>query len=493
MDPELLSRIQFALTASFHFIFPPISMGLGLMLVAMGIVYLRTKDPKWRQLSFFWVKIYGIVFAMGVATGVVQEFEFGMNWADYSRFVGNVFGSLLAAEGVFAFMLEGGFLGLMLFGGNRLGPRLWLFSIFMVTFGAHFSALWIMMANAWMQTPAGYTIAQDSAPARAVMTDFWEVVFTPSFIPKLLHVWAASWTVGSALMLSVSAWYLLRKRHVDLALSNIRLALPFFILFSFTNLFIFGPNQAIEVTNEQPLKLASMEGLWESTSCAPMYLLGWVDEATQTTSGFNIPCLLSFLAYQDIHATVAGIDSFAPDPTPPINLLFQVYHVMINAAPLLAGIAGLAGLWYIWDRRLLRSRFVLWLLVLSVFFGEIAITAGWWTAEVGRQPWVVYDVLLTADGVSPTLSGLDVALSLGMFLVMYALLFVLFIYLTNRKIQAGPDPLEEVETVAVHSLPDTFREVFRKRPHDAGPAPVGDAPTVPAATADAGEPAGGAT
>ena len=184
------------------------------------------------------------------------------------------------------------------------------------------------------------------------MTDFWEVVFTPSFIPKLLHVWAASWTVGSALMLSVSAWYLLRKRHVDLALSNIRLALPFFILFSFTNLFIFGPNQAIEVTNEQPLKLASMEGLWESTSCAPMYLLGWVDETTQTTSGFHIPCLLSFLAYQDIHATVAGIDSFAPDPTPPINLLFQVYHVMINAAPPWRGSGRLAGLWYIWDRRL---------------------------------------------------------------------------------------------------------------------------------------------
>jgi cytochrome d ubiquinol oxidase subunit I len=494
VDPELLSRIQFALTASFHFIFPPISMGLGLMLVAMGIVYLRTRDPKWRQLSFFWVKIYGIVFAMGVATGVVQEFEFGMNWADYSRFVGNVFGSLLAAEGVFAFFLEGGFLGLMLFGGNRLGPRLWLFSIFMVTFGAHFSALWILMANSWMQTPAGYTIATDPAPTRAVMTDFWEVVFTPSFIPRLLHVWAAAWTVGSALMLSVSAWYLLRKRNVDLALANLKLALPFFIVFSLSNLFIFGPNQAIEVTNEQPLKLASLEGLWESTSCAPMYLLGWVDESTQTTSGISIPCLLSFLAYQDIHATVQGIDAFSPPaPTPPINLVFQVYHVMINLGPLLAAIGVLAGLWYVWDRRLYRSRFVLWLLVLSVFLGEIAITAGWWTAEIGRQPWVVYEVLATADGLSPTLSGLDVALSLGLFIVMYALLFVLFLYLTNRKIQAGPDPLEEVETVAVTSLPDTFREVFRKRPFESGPAPVGDAPTVPAASADGGNPAGGTT
>jgi len=488
MDPELLSRIQFALTASFHFIFPPISMGLGLMLVAMGIVYVRTKDPKWRQLSFFWVKIYGIVFAMGVATGVVQEFEFGMNWADYSRFVGNVFGSLLAAEGVFAFFLEGGFLGLMLFGGNRLGPRMWLFAIFMVTFGAHFSALWILMANSWMQTPQGYTIAETPLPARAVMTDFWEVVFTPSFIPRLMHVWVAAWTVGSALMLSVGAWYLLRRRNVDLAISNLKLALPFFVLFSVWNLFIAGPNMAIEVTNNQPLKLASMEGLWESTSCAPMFLVGWVDEAAQTTTGLSIPCLLSFLAYQDIDATVAGIDSFAPDPTPPINLLFQVYHLMIGLAPLLAGIAVLAGLWYLWRRRIFRSRFVLWLLVLSVFLGEIAITAGWWTAEIGRQPWVVYDVLKTADGVSPTLSGGDVAVSLGGFIGLYAILFLLFLYLMNRKIQAGPEPLEAVETVAVSSLPDTFRDVFRKRPHSAGPSPIEDEPTQPLADDDAAGP-----
>lgn len=473
LDPELLSRVQFALTVSFHFIFPPISMGLGLMLLALGTVYLRTKDPKWRQLSFFWVKIYGIVFAMGVATGVVQEFEFGMNWADYSRFVGNVFGSLLAAEGVFAFFLEGGFLGLMLFGGNRLGPKMWLFAIFMVTFGAHFSALWILMANSWMQTPQGFTIAQTPAPARAVMTSFWEVVFTPSFIPRLFHVWVAAWTVGSALMLSVSAWYILKKRNLELAKSNLKLALPFFILFGITNLFIFGPNMAIEVTNNQPLKLASLEGLWESTSCAPMYLLGWVNESAQTTTGLSIPCLLSFLTSGNIDATVAGIDSFAPDPTPPINLVFQVYHIMINLGPILAGIGVLAGIWYLWKRRLYRSRFVLWLLVLSVFAGEMAITAGWWTAEIGRQPWLVYEVLTTADGVSPLLSGADVAISLGMFIGLYTVLFILFLYLMNRKIQAGPEPLEAVETIAVTDLPNTFRDVFRKRPREAGPPPAG--------------------
>ena len=183
MDPEPLSRIQFAFTASFHFIFPPLSMGLGLMLLVVSGAYLRTKDPKWRRLAFFWTKVYGLIFALGVATGVVQEFEFGMNWADYSRFVGNVFGSLLAAEGVFAFFLEGGFLGLMLFGGNRLGPRLWFFATLMVVVGAHFSALWIIMANSWMQTPQGYEIVN----GRFEPKDWFAIIFNPSFPYRLAH------------------------------------------------------------------------------------------------------------------------------------------------------------------------------------------------------------------------------------------------------------------------------------------------------------------
>src|SRR6187551_964958 len=228
MDAETLSRIQFALTISFHFIFPPLPMGLGLMLLVVSGAYLRTKDPKWRRLAFFWTKVYGLIFALGVATGVVQEFEFGMNWADYSRFVGNVFGSLLAAEGVFAFFLEGGFLGLMLFGGNRLGPRLWLTATVIVVFAAHFSALWIVMANSWMQTPDGYKLVTNSGIQQAEMTDFLDVMLTPSFIPRILHVYVASWTAGAALMLSVSAWYILRDRQAELAKSSFRLALPFF-------------------------------------------------------------------------------------------------------------------------------------------------------------------------------------------------------------------------------------------------------------------------
>ena len=433
------------------------------MMVLVGIAYARTKDPKWRQLSFFWVKLYGLIFALGVATGVVQEFEFGMNWADYSRFVGNVFGSLLAAEGVFAFFLEGGFLGLLLFGGNRLGPRMWLFATIVVVFGAHFSALWIIMANSWMQTPQGFEVVTDPAPARAVMTDFGQVLFTPSFLPRIVHVFFASWTAGAALMMSVCAYYILRNRHVDIARSNLKLALAAFIVFSLANFGLAGPNQAIEVTNEQPLKLASMEGLWDTTSCAPLFLVGWVDEATQTTTGISIPCLLSVLAYFNPQATVQGINAFPNDPTPPINLVFQVYHLMFALGSLFVPIGLLAGLLWWRGQRLLRMRWMLWILVVTVFFVEMAIIAGWWTAEIGRQPWVVYNVLATADGVSPTLTGVDVATSLGMFIVLYAVLLVLFLYLLNRAIHEGPAPLEEVETVDRTTLPDTFREIFARR------------------------------
>lgn len=247
MSVEVLHRIQFALTISFHFIFPPLSLGVGLILVIFGIKSVRTKDPKWRQLSMFWVKIYGLIFSMGIATGIVQEFEFGTNWSQYSRFVGNIFGSLLAAEGIFAFMLEGGFLGLMLFGGTRLGNRMWLFATTMVVVGATFSATWIVMANSWMQTPQGFEIKDVGQGPQAFMTSFHDVVFTPSFLPRVLHVIAACWMVGSSLVLSVGAFYLLKKRHVELAKTMIRAALPVFTVVALLQVAVFGANQATEV------------------------------------------------------------------------------------------------------------------------------------------------------------------------------------------------------------------------------------------------------
>jgi cytochrome d ubiquinol oxidase subunit I len=462
MSAELLSRLQFALTVSFHFIYPPISMGLGLLLVVMAAMYVRTRDPLWRRSSFFWVRVYGLVFAMGIATGIVQEFEFGTNWSTYARYVGNIFGSLLAAEGIFAFFLEGGFLGLMLFGGDRLGPRMWLLATFLVVFGAHFSALWILMANSWMQTPRGFVVQETQWGSMAVMTSFAEVVTTPSFLPRLLHTWVASWMVGASLVLSVSAWYLLKRRHLAFARRNLTLALWVFAVLSVLQAVIFGANMAISVTNNQQVKLAAMEGVWQSEPCTPMFLMGWVDEAAQTTTGISIPCLLSILAYQDPQAVVTGLPAFPQDVWAPVNLTFQVYHLMIDLGGLfpLIGLAGLVALW--WKRRVFTFRPLLWVFVGTIVLTELATLSGWWTAEIGRQPWVVWNQLRTADAVSPVLAGTQVLLSLVMFALLYALLFSLFLFLLNGKIQEGPAELEPADRP--DSLPDTFREVFRHHP-----------------------------
>jgi len=463
MNVELLSRVQFALTASFHYIFPPISMGLGLMLVLIGIIYVRTRDPIWRQMSFFWVSVYGLVFALGVATGVVQEFEFGMNWANYSRFVGNVFGSLLAAEGILAFFLEGTFLGLMLFGGNRLGPRMWLLATVLVVFGAHLSAVWIIMANSWMQTPAGYVVQATPAPPRAFMTDFRQVLFTPSFIPRILHVWVSAWTVGAALMLGVSAWYILRKRHLQLATANFKLALAVFALMAVTNLFVTGRGQVEEVLVSQPVKFAAMEGLWETQSCAPMTIIGWLDETSRRTIGIKVPCLASFLAYLDIKGALTGLEAFRPELYPPLNIVFQTYHLMIDLGTAYAGIGLLGALLYFWRRKVFEIPAVLWLFVVTAFLTEVSTIAGWWTAEIGRQPWIVYNVMRISEGLSPTLTTEQLALSTLTFVLLYTILAGLFMYLLMQKIRHGPQALEEVEEAPVSSLPDTLGEIFGRR------------------------------
>lgn len=461
MSTELLHRIQFGLTASFHFIFPPLSLGVGLLLIIFGIKSVRSEDPKWRQLSTFWVKIYGLIFSMGIATGIVQEFEFGTNWSVYSRFVGNIFGSLLAAEGIFAFMLEGGFLGLMLFGGSRLGNRMWLFATTMVVTGATFSATWIVMANSWMQTPQGYEIADVGQGPQAFMTSFAEVVFTPSFIPRILHLLAASWMVGSSLVLSVGAYYLLKKRHVDLARTMIRVALPLFTVLAIAQVAVFGANQAVEVSKQQPAKLAAMEGVYASRSCAPMYILGWTDQHTETTSGIAVPCLLSFLTDQNFDATVTGLEATPESDWPEVNLVFQMYHLMINLGMLfiLIGVAACA-LW-IWGRRLWTNRWMLRVLVASVILTELATLSGWWTAEFGRQPWIVWNVLRTSDAESPNVGNGQLIFSITMFVVLYAIVLYVFLRLLDRKIKEGPPPPTDEQEI--ESLPDSFGEIFRRR------------------------------
>jgi len=461
MSTELLDRIQFGLTVSFHFIFPPLSLGVGLVLIIFGVKSVRTGDPKWRQLSTFWVKIYGLIFSMGIATGIVQEFEFGTNWSNYSRFVGNIFGSLLAAEGIFAFMLEGGFLGLMLFGGTRLGNRLWLFATTMVVVGATFSATWIVMANSWMQTPQGYEINDVGQGPQAFMTSFREVVFTPSFIPRILHLLAASWMVGTSMVLSVGAYYLLRKRHVDLARTMIRVALPLFTVLAIAQVALFGANQAVEVSKQQPTKLAAMEGVYSTRTCAPMYILGWTDQKTQQTTGLAVPCLLSFLTDQNFDASVTGLEATPQADWPEVNLVFQMYHLMINLGMLFIAIGSAACALWVWKRKLWTNRWMLRALVASVFLTELATLSGWWTAEFGRQPWIVWNVLRTAGAQSPNVGTGQLIFSIGMFVVLYAVVLYTFLRLLDRQIKQGPPPPSDESTI--ESLPDSFGEIFRRR------------------------------
>src|SRR5580693_3659953 len=293
-DVVTLSRLQFALTIMFHYLFPPLTIGMGVVMVFLEARYLWTKDIIYERAAKFWTQLFAVTFAMGVATGIVMEFEFGTNWATYSRFVGDVFGSALAAEGIFAFFLESGFLAVLLFGWDKVGRKLHFFATCMVCLGAHFSAVWIVVANSWMQTPAGYHIVGEGMHARAEVTDFWQVVFNPSMVDRLSHTVCGAWQTGAFLVISVSAWYLLKKRHLDFARASLRVGLIVALVAALLQI-VSGDSSARGVAKNQPAKLAGFEGLYNTTSNAPLVLLGYVDEKNQKVVGLEAPDLLTWL------------------------------------------------------------------------------------------------------------------------------------------------------------------------------------------------------
>lgn len=437
MDVTVLSKIQFALTAGFHYLFPPLSIGLSLMVVIMEGIYLKTKDPKHKKLTMFWTRIFALSFALGVATGLVQLFAFGNNWSFFSRFVGNVFGSALAAEGVFAFFLEAGFIGLMLFGWNRVKPGIHYFATICVSFGAHFSATWIVAANSWMQTPAGYKIVGEGDEARAILTDFWGMIFNPSFLDRLTHVLIGCWLTGAFMVISISAYYFLKKKHTDFARISMKLGLIVAMVMAILQL-VSADSTARGVAKYQPAKLAAMEGVFKTEEGTAMNLIGWVDTANESVHASQVPGLLSFLVYRNTKTPVMGLDHFPKEDWPMVNSVFQVYHLMIYmwGGMFLGALLGFI-LWA--KKKLEKSRWVNRYLVLSVAFPFIANEAGWFTAEMGRQPWIVYNVMRTSQGVSRSLDAGQVIASLIMFSVIYVFLFTLFIFLLDRKIKAGPE------------------------------------------------------
>lgn len=435
---ELLSRIQFAFTIAFHYIYPPLSIGLGVCLVVMEGLYLRTGNKVYEELTKFWVKIFALIFGIGVATGIVMEFEFGTNWAVYSRYVGDIFGSALAAEGIFAFALESAFLGILIFGWNRVSPRVHFASTVLVALGSIFSALWIVVANSWQQTPSGYRIEGQGLEARAIVTDFWAMVLNPSSVERYSHVLIGAFLAGSFLVLSVSAWYILKRKHIVHAQAAFRIGLWVAAISALGQL-VTGHRSAEVVTKYQPAKLAAMEGHFERSAPADMYLLGWVDAKTQTTTGLKIPGGLSFLVHQDFQKPIPGLNSIRPQDRPTaINFVFQTYHLMVAIGMALIGLT-LFALFMLYRKRLFETRWLMGVFVGAVLLPQVANQVGWYTAEVGRQPWVVYGLLRTSDALSQAVRAEHVLASLILFTCIYGMLFVLFIYLLNKKIQHGPD------------------------------------------------------
>jgi cytochrome d ubiquinol oxidase subunit I len=460
LDAVFLARLQFAITVGFHYIFPPLSIGLGVLMVFMEGAYLKTGDRHYEAMAKFWTRIFALIFAVGVASGIVMEFQFGTNWATYSRFVGDIFGSALAAEGIFAFFLESGFLAVLVFGWERVSARMHFFSTLMVSLGSMFSAVWIVVANSWQQTPAGYHIVGEGLNRRAEVTSFWAVVFNPSTLDRLVHVLIGAFILGGFFVMSVAAYYQLRRRHEDFARRSFSIALPFAAVFSVAAL-ISGHFQAAKVSHTQPAKLAAFEGHFTTAETGtPLYLFGIADEAERRVkAGLAIPGMLSFLVHGNFHEPVTALDDpaivpggIAPGETlqeywPPVNLTFQLYHLMVTLGVLFI-ILTLLAVFFRLRGTLFQKRWLLWIFVFAVIGPMIANQVGWASAEVGRQPWIVYGMLKTAGAASPAVSGQEVLLSIALFGLIYLLLLLVWIFVMDSKIKQGPESPEQLAAAA---------------------------------------------
>jgi cytochrome d ubiquinol oxidase subunit I len=434
MDVVLLARLQFALTVGFHFIFPPISIGLGLLIALIETKRWRTGNALYERMSDFWLKIFGLTFAVGVATGIVMEFQFGTNWAGYSRFVGDIFGAPLAAEGVFAFFLESGFVGLLLLGRKRISSGMRCFAAWMVAFGATLSAFWILVANSWMQTPAGYAVVD----GRARLTDFWAAVFNPSTVQRMVHTTASAWAMGAFLMAGVAAFHFLKGRGSDVARASLRLGVVAAFV-STVLVFATGDRHAKQVARTQPAKFAAMEGLYTTTPGAPLILFALPPQQQGRRPGpeLIITNLTSFLAFGNFQAPVQGLNEFPREHWPPVTMTFLSFHNMVILGNAMA-LVSLAGVILLWRGRIEEARWWQRLMVWSVALPPIAIQLGWITAEVGRQPWIVYGVLTTRESVSRVVGAPQLVFSIVLFSVIYLLLGGLWVYLMRKEILHGP-------------------------------------------------------
>lgn len=441
-DALFLSRIQFAFTIAFHIIFPAFTIGLASWLAALEFQSLRTGEPIYRNLYRFWVKVFAVSFGLGVVSGIVMSYQIGTNWSRFSEFAGNVVGPLIAYEVITAFFLEAAFLGIMLFGWERVGDRLHFLATCMVALGTLFSAFWILSANSWMQTPAGHAIENGIA----VPVDWWRIVFNPSFPNRFAHMVMACYLTTAFAVAGMSAWMILRARgeppeKVEGARRSLSMALWFAAIFAPVQI-VLGDLHGLNVLREQPTKLAAIEANWTRRAAAPLVLFAWPDEkAEENRYELAIPKLGSYILTHDFSGVVPGLKDVPPNLRPPVWPVFFSFRIMVAIGFAMLGL-GLWSLWLRWRGGLFENRWFLYAAMLMTPSGFGAVLFGWFTAEIGRQPFVVYGLLRTADAVSPVTRGAVLG-SLITFVVVYAFIFGFGSYYLAKLLRKGPEPLEE--------------------------------------------------
>lgn len=436
MDLVTLSRIQFAATTMFHFLFVPLTLGLTIIIAYMETRYVKTGDETYLEMTKFWAKMFLINFAVGVVTGITLEFQFGTNWSRYSAYVGDVFGSLLAIEATATFFLESTFIGVWIFGWKKLSKKAHAGVMWLVAIGSNLSAVWILIANAWMQSPVGFEIRN----GRAEMVDFGAVISQPFAIYKILHTLSSALVLSSFFIMGVSAYHLLKKRHTDFFTKSFKTGLGFGLIFSLM-VFILGDMNGVMVAEKQPSKLAAMESLWETTDMAPIYMFTWPDPENERNAieiG-KIPGVLSFLVKHDFNAVVTGLKDIPKDERPPVLVTSYAFKGMVGL-----GVVFILLTVFGWFKRknLLENKLYLKIMLFAIPLPYLAIQLGWIVTEIGRQPWLVYGVVRTADGASPVAVS-QVAVSLVAFILVYSVLGAAGFYLMFQKAKKGPDLVSE--------------------------------------------------
>ncbi|HYK91530.1 MAG TPA: cytochrome ubiquinol oxidase subunit I [Acidobacteriota bacterium] len=441
MDALTVDRWQFAFTVTYHYIFPQLTMGLALLIVIVKSLAIWKNSESLNLAAHFWGRIFGINFAIGVITGIPMEFQFGTNWARFSKLVGGVIGQTLAMEGVFAFFLESAFLGLFLFGEKRLGRRGHWWAAFLVFLGSWLSGYFIVATNAWMQHPVGHRLGSD---ASVHLTSLWQLLLNPWALWQYAHNMAGAVLTASFVMAGLGAYYLLQHRHREQGRIFVALGVVVGCAFSLIQLFPTGDQQGKMLAYHQPVTLAAMEALFRTEQGAPLVLVGQPNmEELKLDNPIYVPRMLSFLTYRRWEAEVKGLDAFSRETWPDnIPLLYFSYHIMVGLGTIFIAILGVSA-FLLWRRKLFESRWMLWVLMLSFPFPYIANTAGWMTAELGRQPWLVYGLIRTQHGYSPGVSAGNALFTMLGFMGMYTVLGMLFLFLIWREIEHGPEPVSE--------------------------------------------------